>query len=720
MLPVQQTSHTDAFSAFCDDLLMSQWRRVDLLVQRAVLRLTANTASDEDRYHGLAVSAQEAEALIERPLGTGGAFAPSLTDEEENVFADVLARETAVGHQVAGEGQSNWAHLLETFALDDFEADAFLLCLLPDLDLRYQRLYGFLQDDVTKRYPNVDLLLTLKGAEGPERLGLLGYFAPEARLIRYRLLDQLGEKDGGDRLDAAYRVPASVRTWLLGNYRPDEAIGEIVECLKTDAKTGAKVSISLDTALKNLHNGAGSSPLLVFYGDDTSAQRESAIVLAANQGMGVLSIDMDLLAQAIDPGELLKRALRDARMLNTLPLIENLDACFEDDRPAVWAGNALAFFEEIIVTSGRERWYPSGSMHVRPILHVEFDLPGYQQRLQLWQEALDVDKDDDILDQAAAQFVLSSGQIRDAAHTAQDIARARGEQITRPDLFSAARAHSHHHLAKLARHIDPRYSWEDIILPNEQRDMLREVVSAVRGKARVMEVWGVGKKLVSSQGITVLFAGPPGTGKTMAAEVIAGELGLDLYKIDLSTVVSKYIGETEKNLEQIFSEAQTSNAVLFFDEADAIFGKRSEVKEANDRYANIETSYLLQRMDSYDGITILATNLRANVDEAFTRRVQFAIDFYMPDEEHRLRIWETLFPSSVPRDDDVDLPFLAKRFKLAGGNIRNIIVSAVYQAAAIDGSVTMKYLLHGTRRELQKMGRLVNEQDLLHTSTTAR
>jgi len=176
--------------------------------------------------------------------------------------------------------------------------------------------------------------------------------------------------------------------------------------------------------------------------------------------------------------------------------------------------------------------------------------------------------------------------------------------------------------------------------------------------------------------------------------------------------VSKYIGETEKNLERIFGEAENSNAILFFDEADAIFGKRSEVKDAHDRYANVEVSYLLQRMEAYNGVTILATNLRANLDEAFTRRLQFAIDFPFPDERYRVQIWQALFPEALPRDPDIDFAPLARRFRLAGGNIRNIIVSAAYLAAANGGQVSMRHLLHGTRRELQKMGRLVNESDM--------
>jgi SpoVK/Ycf46/Vps4 family AAA+-type ATPase len=317
------------------------------------------------------------------------------------------------------------------------------------------------------------------------------------------------------------------------------------------------------------------------------------------------------------------------------------------------------------------------------------------------------------VDSLSGQFALSTSQIRDAVGFAHDRAVQQGAELHSSDLFAAARLYSNPRLSSLANKIVPRFGWLDIILPGDQIAMLRELVNTVRMRPRVLDDWGVGKKLVASRGITVLFAGPPGTGKTMAAEVIASELGLDLYKIDLSTIVSKYIGETEKNLERIFNEAEASNAILFFDEADALFGKRSEVRDSHDRYANIEISYLLQRMEAYDGVTILATNLRSNLDEAFTRRLQFAVDFPFPEEADRLRIWETLFPGDVPRGDDVDFRLMAKRFKLAGGNIRNILVNAAYLAASDQGVVTMAHLLHGTRRELQKMGRLVGETEMM-------
>jgi SpoVK/Ycf46/Vps4 family AAA+-type ATPase len=212
--------------------------------------------------------------------------------------------------------------------------------------------------------------------------------------------------------------------------------------------------------------------------------------------------------------------------------------------------------------------------------------------------------------------------------------------------------------------------------------------------------------------VASLFVGDPGTGKTMAAEIIAAELGLDLYKIDLSGLVSKYIGETEKNLARVFDEAGDSNAILFFDEADAIFGKRTEVRDSHDRYANIEVSYLLQKMEEHDGIVVLASNLRANLDDAFLRRLKAIIDFPFPEEEDRLAIYRRMLAgTSAPLAEDVDLPFMARQFRIAGGNIKNIIILAAFLAAESGSPIAMRHLIHATRREYQKLGRLLTESD---------
>jgi SpoVK/Ycf46/Vps4 family AAA+-type ATPase len=263
----------------------------------------------------------------------------------------------------------------------------------------------------------------------------------------------------------------------------------------------------------------------------------------------------------------------------------------------------------------------------------------------------------------------------------------------------------------LAHHIQPVYTWDDIILPPDPLVQLREICYAVQYRPTVYTQWGFEQKLSRGKGTNAIFTGPSGTGKTMAAEIIANELGLDLYKIDLSAVVSKYIGDTEKNLERIFHEAQTSNAILFFDEADALFGKRSEVKDAHDRYANIEIAYLLQRIEEYDGIVILATNMKKNMDEAFVRRMQFTLEFPFPEEADRLRIWSKIWPTETPRGDDLDLAFMARQFKLTGGNIKNIALAAAFLAAADSSRVKMAHLIQATKREYQKMGKLCTQAE---------
>jgi len=247
---------------------------------------------------------------------------------------------------------------------------------------------------------------------------------------------------------------------------------------------------------------------------------------------------------------------------------------------------------------------------------------------------------------------------------------------------------------------------------------LREICNHVKYRDRVYGDWGFGRKLALGKGLAVLFAGPSGTGKTMAAGIIAAELGIDLYKIDLSTVVSKYIGETEKNLSRIFVEAETSNAILFFDEADALFGKRSEVRDSHDRYANVEIGYLLQRVEEYEGVAILATNLRKNMDEAFVRRLHFAVEFPFPDREDRHRIWQGIWPQDTPLDAALDLELLATRYEVAGGNIKNIAVAAAFLAADDGQIVRMNHVIQATLREYQKTGKLLVEDD--EFSATAR
>ena len=268
---------------------------------------------------------------------------------------------------------------------------------------------------------------------------------------------------------------------------------------------------------------------------------------------------------------------------------------------------------------------------------------------------------------------------------------------------------SRQRLDGLAQRIEPSATWDDLILPEAQRQILREMASHVRQRATVYERWGFSAKGLRGLGISALFAGASGTGKTMAAEVLAGELRLDLYRIDLSSVVSKYIGETEKNLRRVFDAAELGGAILLFDEADALFGKRSEVKDSHDRYANIEVSYLLQRMEEYRGLAILTTNIKSALDTAFLRRIRFVVQFPFPDAAQRAEIWRRIFPSGTPTEG-IEVAKLS-RLNVAGGNIRNVAINAAFLAAAAREPVRMSHLLRAARTEYAKLEKPLTESE---------
>ena len=276
------------------------------------------------------------------------------------------------------------------------------------------------------------------------------------------------------------------------------------------------------------------------------------------------------------------------------------------------------------------------------------------------------------------------------------------------DIDAAVRRLAAGRIDRLARRVRPERTWDDLVLPADQLAQLKELAARYRNRATVYGGWGF--RPAPSAGVVALFAGPSGTGKTLAAEILAGDLALELYKLDLAAVVSKYIGETEKNLDQVFDAAAAGNVVLFFDEADALFGKRTEVSDAHDRYANLETAYLLQRLESYDGVVVMATNLSKNIDTAFLRRLHAMVEFPVPEEAERHRLWERNLMPGAPVND-VDLDFLAHQFTLTGGSIRNAALTAAFLAAEAGTPITMATLVLGLSREFQKLGRLVPATD---------
>jgi len=728
-------SERDSVAASTEDLqvkyLLAVLEYLDTRLQHAIRCWQSAGKDPADRFRGLRIYDEEALTLSHRTPGFNSGSAAALTPDEllnyENSLQAALNKIDAIERLADEEGiVLRLKDLQNTFNLCDFEWWAMIVCLAPSLDLRYERIYGYLQDDITRVQPSVDLILTLLLTEGLSRLDYLWYFNPAETLCQYRLLLPVNEnKVTNNVLRQSFQAAPQVVSWLFGTYIPQtdriRLAGSALE-YGDDITGGSPAVVEGIPSMDVLVN---IQPIVSLIGED-SIRRE----IAARQIAQI--IEKPLLILSLEAGSVtdtdlddLASAARDACMLDALLYIENIDAVITSEGTMIpRAFELIALVDDVVVTGGRKPYRldedVNGSDY--PLMRIVFPKLTSTQREALWNALLDSVADDSnkqTIAQLSGQFNLTTGQIVGAASSAMARALQDGRRLNNQDLFEAARFHSNHQLSTLADKIIPRYTWDDLILPETPISMLHEMVGMIKSRPLVLEEWGLGKKLTSSLGVSALFTGPPGTGKTLAAQIIANELGIDLYRIDLSTVVSKYVGETEKNLERIFNDAQISNAILFFDEADTIFGKRSEVKDAHDRYANIEVGYLLQRMEAYDGVAILATNLRANLDEAFTRRLQFIINFPFPEEEYRLKIWEVLMPPGLPKGNDVDLPLLAKRFKLAGGSIRNCIVTAAFLAAEdydsqnSKTSVHMKHLMHGVKREFQKMGKLVQEREFL-------
>lgn len=599
------------------------------------------------------------------------------------------------------------ARLIRLFDLSSLDCYILMLCLAPELDRRYERLYGYLQDDVSQRRPTVNLMMNLLGGTIPERFTVWERLTPTMPLRLHHLIECLPDPGQHHPIFLAHnlKVDHRILAYLLGDAETDQRLKLAIQYQKPGENQ------FLPDSIRRVFD---ESPMIYLQGRRGIGRAGAAAALCAEFGLSLLSVDLAQLAKLEIPLSLgWKLALREARLANAALLLDSWESCLdENDLPPAELWADLQTFERPLFLCSTESWEPQNADRMRRMLRITFTVPGYDERRRAWESALGVQGvavDESSLDELVTKFKLTPEQIANAVHTAVDLAISRGEEVRAADLYAGAQAHTGMKLGRLARRIMPRYTWSDLVLPPDRLEQLQEICARIRYAHTVNERWGYIRRVAASPGVTVLFAGESGTGKTLAAEVIANDLGLALYKIDLSTVVSKYIGETEKNLALVFNAAEASNAVLFFDEADALFGKRSEVKDAHDRYANLEVAYLLQQLEAYEGVAILATNLRQNLDEAFTRRLSFMVDFPFPEKEYRLHIWASHFPSEAPLGGDVSLNELADRYPLAGGNIRNAAIAAAYLAAADGSVITMAHVRNAIRREHQKMGRLLDD-----------
>ncbi|MEU2717078.1 ATP-binding protein [Streptomyces sp. NPDC007205] len=665
------------------------WARLRLVEERVRYAVAARRTTDpdpDDPYRGQYLTPEAVERILDEQGGLDVPGYEPLPPPPGSVLGALSAR----------------------FGLSPLDTDLLLVALAPDLDARFERLYGYLHDDLTRRRPTVGLALELCGL-------------PSASTARFRLAPGAPLVDGGlvritepDRppLSRVLTVPDRVTAHLLGGTEPDARLAGVL------GETGSDPTAEADEvarAASAARSGTGLVHLLDRGGDPPG------LAVAALRAAGLPSLVLDAAALARRSGDvpaLARVTTLEARLTGAGVVLGPLEAL--PPEPAEQARALREFCTALrgtpLFTYGTAGWDPAWAADTPVVLPVAPPSPARQA--VRWRHALalagagdSVNDDTDALARAVAAHRLDGGQLRRAAEAAVRGAALAGRPVCPDDLRSAVRAQNGAGLARLARRVEPGVGWDDLVLPPPVHRRLRELAVRARHREQVLGQWRMRPGGGRGRGVIALFAGESGTGKTMSAEVVAADLGMDLYVVDLSTVVDKYVGETEKNLERIFTEASAVNAVLLFDEADAIFGKRSEVKDAHDRHANIESAYLLQRMESFDGIAVLTTNLRANLDEAFTRRLDVVAEFPVPDAAHRLALWERCLGDRLPRAAGLDLRFCADRFELAGGSIRACAVTAAYLAAESGEPLTMRQLVTAVVQEYRKLGRLVLESE---------
>lgn len=600
--------------------------------------------------------------------------------------------------------------LCTTFGLSLFERDVLLLCAGMELDCTFPQACADAQGDPSRAYPTFGLAL----AALPD--AHWSAITPDAPLRRWRLIE-VGT--GSGLTTSILRIDERVLHYLAGVHNLDERLVGMVEPLRMpehpDLVPSHQALVERLAGVWQQAEARSAFPVVQLCGGEAAGKREIAAAACVALGLDLNVISAGFIP--VVPAELdalIRLCEREAALGKSALMVDCDDVDMNDATRRMVINQMIERTNGPLIVTTQEPL----RMRERSMVTIDVGKPTSGEQRNIWESALgsvtpDLNSNVDAL---VSQYSMGARAIHNAC--ADALGRTTSSDAGNPNdlngqgklLWDACRVQARPRLDNLAQRIEPAATWDDLVLPGMQRQTLLEIAVQVKERAKVYESWGFAAKSSGGLGISALFSGVSGTGKTMAAEVLANELRLDLYRIDLSQVVSKYIGETEKNLRHVFDAAEEGGAILLFDEADALFGKRSEVKDSHDRYANIEVSYLLQRMEAYRGLAILTTNMKSAVDTAFLRRIRFIVNFPFPDAKQRMRIWEGIFPESTPTDG-LDMEKLA-RLNVAGGNIRNIALNAAFLAANAGGEVRMEHLLRAARSEYMKMEKPLTDSEI--------
>lgn len=694
-----------------------------------------------ERFKGLLLRDGDFGDLVQRASG----LRPQVESPElkrrigaiEGLTRRIHLREAATLWSVgkgAGGCRLPLLEVAQGFGLNRFAYQVLVMALAPEVELAFQRIFAHLHNDVTRKRPTVNLALEVFGRSDSGRREGRRVFASSATLRRYNLLHLEGESAGLEKslLLREFKMPERMVQWLLGARELDPAMDTFCQLEPTEGRTldGLIYDVTIQRRLASMAAYLGrpevskdaATPLVVLTGPAGVGKRSVTRALASAVERPLLTVDLAATAIPLSQRDRAFRDMaREARLHGAALCLANYSEALVEGRispPLSYLYSVVRLAPGLGVVTSLSEEVGLGGAGRGFSTRLGLEVPETPDRMRLWRAMLDATAGVKLhegldLRQFALKYGFTAGTIERVLRYAAEEASVRSGQsgalVESADLDRACRIQLGQGLSGVATRVRRRASWEDLILPEEIVEVLHEILRHARMRTQVFHEWGFDRKMTSGKGLSVLFSGPPGTGKTMVAGVIASMLDMDLYKVDLSQIVSKYVGETEKNLNKVFQAAAANQFIILFDEADSLFSKRTEVKSSVDRYANLEVNYLLQKMEEYSGICVLTTNFEKSIDDAFKRRLNFRVDFPFPEAEDRARLWRVHIPTEAPVESDLELDWLAEKYELSGGNIKNAVLRAAFRAAAGERPINIEDLEYAAERESRELGKLVQD-----------
>ncbi len=671
----------------------------------------------KDEFSGTFVSGGEVEALLR------GGNKPTLEGRTRiaDLDAAIAAREGRMAKKLTANREAGEAVPIETltrmFRLSPTEIRVLWILIAVEISARLRQLMRYLVNESTRVHADVGLIELLIYSSPETRDKMVREIAPDSRLFRYRLVEHVGSPR--QIADAPYllkplRVNRRIIELAHGLDRLDPEVGRSAKLTRhpksfDNLLIEDEVKQQILSLAKNPH-----SPVMILQGPEGVGKRSLLHGAANALQLNVIAVDCSALpADPLQLSRLLQAIFREATLYRAIPVFQAIQSLLAHEGEAVIGARVdvlrshLANFAgPVAATCTEVDAKPIAFTRGTVVIDIATPIEGIREKL--WQRALaNVPQAVDFR-KVAARYPTTGGIILRTAKAAVSLAETREDStVTDDDIHNGLRATLDSQLSTLGVRLSWSQTWDDLVLPEESIDEVREFISRIRHRRRVYEEWGFARKVAKGLGLSALFHGPPGTGKTMVAGIIANELALDLYQIDLSKIVSKYVGETEKNLAELFDAAESGHAILLFDEADSLFAKRTEVKSSVDRYANLEVNYLLQRMEQFSGITILTTNLDSSIDDAFRRRLSFRITFPMPEAEERIRLWQAMIPKEASIEPNINFDDIGEKYEMTGGYIKNAVLRAAFLAAADNSPITKSHLVRAANLEYAAMGKVI-------------